>query len=279
MEKCQDVTVGLITESKCEVWPTQRCSVDTRKVNHTTPRSECRKEPRRLCAPPGCSLMPGPVSCVEKMKTVHVDTPQEICDLRPQKTCKFVTKLVPGLKRIQECVDVPKEVCGTSRVNPRIVKKPTLMNWCFTPDCQTNQDCPKGFLCEDGQCLRDQPSCSDNTQCPDKDICEGGKCVPGCRVDSDCVASHRCQGGRCFPISGKVLLKSIVLGPSSCSNCSASQVSVSLVGKRTSQQPGGVTCSSASINIDLNSDSLVTLDSETSLNSCYKAPLNSRVSS
>ena len=89
-------------------------------------------------------------------------------------------------------------------------------------------------------------------------------------MDSDCLSSHRCLSGRCFPKSGKVLLKSIVLGPVSCSDCSNTRLSVSLVGKRTSQQPGGVTCSSASINIDLNSNSLVTLDSETSLDTCYK---------
>ena len=89
-------------------------------------------------------------------------------------------------------------------------------------------------------------------------------------MDSDCVASHRCLGGRCFPKSGKVLLKSIVLGPATCLDCLNSRISVSLVGKRTSQQPGGVTCSSAKVNFDLNSASLKTLDSENTLDTCYK---------
>ena len=94
MEKCEDVTVGLKTERRCEIWPTQRCSVETRKVNHTSPSTECRKEPRKMCAPPGCTLVQGPVSCLQKMKTVLVDTPQETCDLHPQKTCQFVTKVI-----------------------------------------------------------------------------------------------------------------------------------------------------------------------------------------
>ena len=93
MEKCEDVTVGLKTERKCEVWPTQRCTVDTKKVQHSSPNTECRKEPRKMCAPPGCTLVQGPVSCLQKMKTVLVDSPQETCDLLPQKSCKFVTKV------------------------------------------------------------------------------------------------------------------------------------------------------------------------------------------
>ena len=94
MEKCRDVRIGLKTEQRCEVWPTQRCSVDTRTVNHTSPSTQCRKEPRQICAPAGCTMVQGPVSCIQKMKTVLVDTPQETCDLHPQKTCQFVTKVI-----------------------------------------------------------------------------------------------------------------------------------------------------------------------------------------
>ena len=89
-------------------------------------------------------------------------------------------------------------------------------------------------------------------------------------MDSDCVASHQCLSGRCYPKPGKVLLKSIVIGPTTCLDCVNSRVSVSLVGKRTLQQPGGVTCSSARVNIDLNSGSLSTLDSDNTLDTCYK---------
>ena len=73
-------------------------------------------------------------------------------------------------------------------------------------------------------------------------------------------------------MSGKVLLKSIVVANFSCSDCAFdSRISVSLVGKRTAQQPGGVTCSSASLTIDLlTSDSRTSLDTEDSLNTCYK---------
>ena len=40
-----------------------------------------------------------------------VDKPEEECSMEPVRTCKFVTKMVPSLRPVQECVDVPKEVC------------------------------------------------------------------------------------------------------------------------------------------------------------------------
>lgn len=37
------------------------------------------------------------------------------------------------LKDVQECVDVPKEVCVRAKVNPRKNKKPVIKKWCYTP--------------------------------------------------------------------------------------------------------------------------------------------------
>ena len=44
-----------------------------------------------------------------------ISNPVEECHMEPIKTCKMVTKLVPGLKPVQECVDVPKEICATNK--------------------------------------------------------------------------------------------------------------------------------------------------------------------
>ena len=100
-----------------------------------------------------------------------------------KRACKspsyWYLQLVPGLKSTEECVQVPKEVCGTSRINPRKVERPSIMNWCYSPDCQNNTDCAQGFLCQDGRCLRDPGLCSDDTDCGETDICEAGHCVPG----------------------------------------------------------------------------------------------------
>ena len=71
--------------------------------------------------------------CHDKQQTLVQDVPKEQCSLEPQRTCKHVTKLVPKLKPTEECVDVPKEVCTRSRVNPRKVLKPVVKKWCYVP--------------------------------------------------------------------------------------------------------------------------------------------------
>ena len=44
-----------------------------------------------------------------------------------------MTKLVPKLTPVEECVDVPKEVCQRSKGNPRKVLKPVTKKWCYVP--------------------------------------------------------------------------------------------------------------------------------------------------
>ena len=68
------------------------------------------------------------------MKAAVIAKPVEECDLEPQKTCRHVTKLVPYLRAVEECVDVPQEVCGVSRVNPVKRKRPSIQWWCIDPE-------------------------------------------------------------------------------------------------------------------------------------------------
>ena len=93
--------------------------------------------------------MPGPEECHDQTKTVVTDIPNEICDLQPQRKCKkvesssdclsnnvpgaHVTKLVRKLTPVEDCVDVPKEVCQKTKGNPRTVLKPVTKKWCYTP--------------------------------------------------------------------------------------------------------------------------------------------------
>lgn len=44
-----------------------------------------------------------------------------------------MTKLVPKLTPVEECVDVPKEVCQKGKGNPRKVLKPITKKWCYVP--------------------------------------------------------------------------------------------------------------------------------------------------
>ena len=66
-----------------------------------------------------------------------LQVPEETCNLEPQRQCKHVTKLVPLLKPVEECVDIPKEVCSRSRTNPRKVQKPVVKKWCYVPTAQS----------------------------------------------------------------------------------------------------------------------------------------------
>ena len=68
-----------------------------------------------------------------------IDDPEEVCDLNPQKTCRFATKLVPSLKPTHECTVIPKETCHLKFSQPRVEKKPLKSEWCLdetppTPD-------------------------------------------------------------------------------------------------------------------------------------------------
>jgi len=132
-EKCEDVTQGYTTEQKCSKWPRTECTKTTVPVKKHTPETECKKVARQLCGPGSCVPQPGPEECFDRKETVVTEVPEETCNLEPQKTCKFVTKLVPLLKPQQECVDIPKEVCSRSRGNPRKVSKPVVKKWCYVP--------------------------------------------------------------------------------------------------------------------------------------------------
>jgi hypothetical protein len=114
--------------------PKEVCSLTKQKVKKYTPDTSCEKVPKKMCAPKSCAIAEGPVQCRDKVQTVVVDNPLEECDMEPIRTCKHVTKLVPHLVASQECVDVPKEICARSKINPRRVQKPAIQKWCYTID-------------------------------------------------------------------------------------------------------------------------------------------------
>jgi len=136
-EKCEDVTEGYTTSKRCQKWPRQQCSLTKQTVTKFTTMTGCNKEPRELCAPAGCGFKEGAEECHDEVKTIISEKPEEECILEPQQQCKHVTKLVPQLQEVEECVDVPKEICTRSRTNPKKVKKPVIKNWCYFPSEET----------------------------------------------------------------------------------------------------------------------------------------------
>lgn len=95
--------------------------------------TECRRIPREVCGA-GCSYTDGVEECHEKVVTTVVEVPEEVCDLNPQKICRFVTKLAPRLEPVKECTTTPKESCQLKYSKPSPAKKPIITKWCLDED-------------------------------------------------------------------------------------------------------------------------------------------------
>merc|ERR1711935_181292 len=94
--------------------------------------TSCEKLPVEICGA-GCVTTEGDEECHDKTITSLIDVPEEVCDLNPQKTCKFQTKLVPKLKPAHECTIIPREVCHLKFSSPKEVEKPLKTLWCLDP--------------------------------------------------------------------------------------------------------------------------------------------------
>ena len=94
--------------------------------------TSCEKLPVEICGA-GCTFEEGDEECHDKVITSLVDVPEEVCDLNPQKVCKFITKLVPKLKPEHQCTLVPKETCTLKFTQPKQIPKPLLTKWCLDP--------------------------------------------------------------------------------------------------------------------------------------------------
>ena len=62
--------------------------------------------------------------------------PKEVCELKPLKICTNEVISLPSLELVNECVQVPKEVCSLEKVNPRQIAKPIIKKWCMSSDAQ-----------------------------------------------------------------------------------------------------------------------------------------------
>merc|ERR1711970_454944 len=92
----------------------------------------CEKLPVEICGA-GCTYEEGLEECHDKVTASIVNVPEEVCDLNPQKTCRFVTKLVPKLSPSHQCTIVPKETCNLKFSQPRQVPRPLQTRWCLDP--------------------------------------------------------------------------------------------------------------------------------------------------
>ena len=94
--------------------------------------TKCEKLPVEICGA-GCVTEEGEEECHDKVITTLIDVPEEACDLNPQQTCRFQTKLVPKLHPVAECTTIPQEVCNLKFTQPQEVDKPLKTKWCLDP--------------------------------------------------------------------------------------------------------------------------------------------------
>lgn len=108
------------------------CSTKTveRQPGQVTRETACQKLPVEICGA-GCSFEEGAEECYDDVVASVVEIPEEVCDINPEKICRFSTKLVPSLSPENQCTIVPKETCQLSFSSPTPSKKTLLTKWCL----------------------------------------------------------------------------------------------------------------------------------------------------
>merc|ERR1711963_730049 len=148
VEQCHYTYVTQFTPSQeevCEENFEKQCSITFKQQAYNETVKKCYKPVEKVCngqGPEECRTV-YESSCstkyVEKQPGKFVgDTsceklPEEVCDLNPQKTCRYVTKLVPSLSPEHQCTIVPKETCILKFSQPEQVPQPLLTKWCLDP--------------------------------------------------------------------------------------------------------------------------------------------------
>ena len=193
-KKCKEVKRGYSTAEECDTWPRQECTLKKVSKEKITPETKCQKTPIVLCGPKGCGFKEGPEECHDKVKTFVFDKPEEVCKLSPKRTCRFVTKLVPHLKEVETCSDVPTEICVRVDRNPRKIKHPVIKKWCYKYNgacsefCRESSkwgECPKEckkFKGDPDCCAPDCPAKCTNkrrNECNARGVSECNA-IPGC---------------------------------------------------------------------------------------------------
>ena len=167
--------------------------------------------------------------------------------MEPHETCRSITKMVPHLRAVEECVNVPQEVCGTSRT-PIKKERPAIMNWCYKPDPPVIPVIPVSPVIPvtpvqpppPGQVLLDEIQFRFPVQLQDLLVeCPGG-------LDSACLGD---------------------------------EITVELFGEQTPDYPKGVTCSFKfddfeSFESTIRNNNEMTINGEDNLGGCYRVNHN-----
>jgi len=97
--------------------------------------TSCRKVPRTLCAPrhSKCRVEVSDEECRDHQVMVMNQRPEEKCSLRPVNRCWQESEEVPHLVPVEECLNVPREVCQEAPATPKTILKPRVRKDCHRP--------------------------------------------------------------------------------------------------------------------------------------------------
>merc|ERR1719228_21115 len=159
---------------------------------------------------------------------------------------------------------------------------------CQPPDhancnfCDTdNLECAHG-CCSDANCPDTHPICGHG----------GGEHLCGCNDDTDCRDGYYCDIDqyRCVPKPGWILLDSIKIYTSACSDCATEGVNITLLGETNGDHIDGVPCTTNTLDhkatIDFSSGSTVfdgkkngniDLEEQFMIGGCYLSGLNGKL--
>lgn len=151
-EVCEEEPSGYTTARTCYVLPRQECEVTPVTRVKSQPSERCTRVPREFCFPRGsdCKVGRGERQCEDRVRLQVVEIPSEKCSVKPvsrlvqfqfysenkvNSTCVFrcwtETVIVPSLEPLEECFDVPREVCSQKRGEARSVLKPLVKKDCI----------------------------------------------------------------------------------------------------------------------------------------------------
>ena len=142
------------------------------------------------------------MECREERRSMVVERPEEECHMEPINVCRPVTRMVPQLKPTEICLDVPREICSKSKINPQRVKRPVIKKVCI-PSPPTPSPPPPPTSPTTVEACRE---CRENSteKCDVQNFpytschfCHNHTCVPGCVEDVQCPQSYQCEHGVC----------------------------------------------------------------------------------
>jgi len=116
----------------------ERCEEQYEKHCEIFYQSEARNVTTPVCDSQGLELEESEekkekFECHEEVVVVTVQTPVETCLVTSRPRCEKVTEILPRLDAVEECLELPREVCRQVNRRERQVERPRIRRDCSPP--------------------------------------------------------------------------------------------------------------------------------------------------